>query len=218
MAHHYPPESIFSLKLKEMIGLNTNEDDIHKEFRAPRLAKDENDVERVMSVIKGRVNPIDWSEELVCISSGVTVSPEIKQDLPEAERVGDTLVTEFLKDRIVSNNASFFDPLPPQNLKTFKDTVQTKKIKVNGKEHILKADRKLFGRLAVIAQSKALNIREVLKYPLGPLPWPLACTDGPLAKTNKAKLAEVLERSTESAVDDPECTAGIFAWYSCYKL
>ena len=83
---------------------------------------------------------------------------------------------------------------------------KTKKIKVNGKEHTLKADRKLFGRLAVIA----LNMREVLTYPLGPLPWSLACTDGALAKTNKAKLAEVLERSTAPAVNDPECTAGIF--------
>ena len=43
----------FSLKLKEMIGLRTNENDIHKEFRAPSLAKDENDEERVMSVYKG---------------------------------------------------------------------------------------------------------------------------------------------------------------------
>ena len=105
---------------------------------------------------------------------------------------------------------SFFDPLPRQKLTTFKDAVKTKKVKVNGKEHILKADRKLFGRLAVIAQSRALNMRQVLKYPLGPLPWSLACTDGALAKTNKAKFAEVLERSTESAVDDPECTAWIF--------
>ena len=65
----------------------------------------------------------------------------------------------------------FFDPLPRENLKTFnKDPVKTKKIKVNGKEHILKADRKLFRKLAVIAQSRVLNMREVLKYPLGPLP------------------------------------------------
>ena len=151
-----------------MIGLNTNEDDIHKEFRTPRLAKDENHVERMISVIKDRVNPFDGPGKCVFISSGVTVSPEIKQDLPGAERAGDTLVTGFLKNRIVSNNVSFFDPLPRQNLKTVKDAVNTKKIKVNGKEHILKADRKLFGRLAVIAQSRALNMREVLKYPLGP--------------------------------------------------
>ena len=105
---------------------------------------------------------------------------------------------------------SFFNPLPRENSKTFRDAVQTKKIKSNGKEHMLKADRKLFGRLAVIAQNRALNIREVLKYPLGPLPWSLACTGGASAKTNKAQLAEVLERSTESVVDDPECTAWIF--------
>ena len=159
-----------------MKGFNTNEDDIRKEFRAPRLAKNENDIERVMSVTKGWVNPFDGPEELVCISSGVTVSPDIKQDLLGAERSGDTLVTEFLKDRIASNNVSFSDPPPRQNLKTFKDAVKTKKIKVNGKEHILKADRKLFGRLDVIAQSRALNRREVSKYPLVPLPWSLACT------------------------------------------
>ena len=97
-----------------------------------------------------------------------------------------------------------------QNLKTFKDAVKTKKIKVNGKEHIPEADRKRFGRLAVISQSRTLNMREVLKHPLGPLPCSLAFTDGALAKTNKAKLAEVLERSTKSAVDDPECIAWIF--------
>ena len=101
-------------------------------------------------------------------------------------------------------------PLPRQNLKTFKDAVKTKKIKVNGKEHILKTDRKIFGRLYVKAQSRALNMREILKYPLGPLPWSLACTDGTLAKTNKAKLAEVPEKSAESAVDDPECTTWTF--------
>ena len=63
----------FSLKPKEMIGLSISKVDIHKEFRAPRLAKDENDVERV--------NPFDGPQELVSILSGVIVSQEIKQIL-----------------------------------------------------------------------------------------------------------------------------------------
>ena len=96
-----------------MIGFNANENDIHKEFRAPRLAKDENDIERVMSVTKGWVNPFDGPEELVSISSGVTVSPEIKQDLLGAKRAGGT---EFLKDRIASNNVSFSGPPPTTKL------------------------------------------------------------------------------------------------------
>ena len=54
----------FSLKLKEIIiGFSTNEDDIHKEFRVPRLAKDGNDAERVMSIIKGWLNPFDGPED-----------------------------------------------------------------------------------------------------------------------------------------------------------
>ena len=131
MAHSAHERASFSLKLKEMIDLKTNEDDIHKEFRTPRLAKDENHVERIMSVIKGWVNPFDGPEELVCISSGVTVSPEIKQDLLGTERAGDTLVTEFFKDRIVSNNVTFFDPLPRHNLKTVKKPQNLKGLTVN---------------------------------------------------------------------------------------
>ena len=109
-------------------------------------------------------------------------------------------------------------PLPRQNLKTFKDAMKTKKIKVNGKEHILKTDRKIFGRLYVKAQSRALNMREILKYPLGPLPWSLACTDGTLAKTNKAKLAEVLEKVQSQQWMIQNVLHGLSMVWLCYKF
>lgn len=43
------------------------------------------------------------------------------------------------------------------------------------------------------AESRQLQMREVLSHPLGPLPWALANADGSLRKTNKATLARELE-------------------------
>ena len=77
------------------------------------------------------------------------------------------------------------------------------KIKVSEKEDILKADRNLFARMAVIAQTRSIDMQQVLKHPLGPLPWSLASTNGTIAKTMKSKLAELVEKSVESLDEEP---------------
>lgn len=46
--------------------------------------------------------------------------------------------------------------------------------------------------MVLIAQSRNLNMKEVLAYSLGPLPWELASYDGSMRKTNKAALAREL--------------------------
>ena len=72
-------------------------------------------------------------------------------------------------------------------LKTFTDL--NKKIKVEAsknREVALKAERRLFAQMIVIADCRNLQMSEVLAHPLGPLPWTLANPDGTLRKTNKA--------------------------------
>ena len=74
------------------------------------------------------------------------------------------------------------------------------------------ANRKLFGRLAVIAQSRLLNMQEVLQYTLGAVPWSLASLDGSLAKTAcKIKLTDSLEKEMPP-VDVKECSVWFFNW------
>ena len=70
-----------------------------------------------------------------------------------------------------------------------------KKKTVNGptKEIVLKADRRLFGNMVLIAQSRKLEMCDVLCHPLGPLSWALAIPDGTVKKTNKAVLSKHLE-------------------------
>ena len=48
----------------------------------------------------------------------------------------------------------------------------------------MKADRRLFGNMVLIDQSRKLEMRDVMSHPLGPLP----CEDGTMEKTNKAAL------------------------------
>ena len=48
--------------------------------------------------------------------------------------------------------------------------------------------------MAIIAQSRELDMKSVMCYELGPLPWSLATPDGFLRKTIKASLANNLEK------------------------
>ena len=48
-----------------------------------------------------------------------------------------------------------------------------------------------------------MNMQDVLKYPLGPLPWSLATPDGTPAKTTKATLLHILEGKAEAVKEVP---------------
>ena len=55
-----------------------------------------------------------------------------------------------------------------------------KKTKVPGKDVILKADRRLFGNVVLVASGRILDMREVLKHPSGLLLWSLSNCEGTL--------------------------------------
>ena len=64
---------------------------------------------------------------------------------------------------------------------------------------ILKADRSLFGRIIILGQNRKIEVRELLHYSLGPLPWALATPEGFPRKTNKATLATYLQKDIHLA-------------------
>ena len=55
-----------------------------------------------------------------------------------------------------------------------------------------------------------MDMHEVLSHSLGPVPWSLATTDGNLAKTQKSKLAEDLEKEVPPLDKDPESVVWVF--------
>ena len=122
---------------------------------------------------------------------------------------GEKAAKAFMEERLISNNTDFFEPIKRHAIKSFKDLAKTVKINIKGKEEILRADRSLFARMAVIAQTREMNMREVLSHPLGPLPWSLATINGSLAKTPKSKLVLVLEKDVAPLDEEPDATLWI---------
>ena len=85
----------------------------------------------------------------------------------------------------------FNDKLKKQKLKTFSALLKTKTL-VKGKdtETVLRADQNLFARMIIIAESHNLQMQDVLKHPLGPLPASLACNNGFPARPIRHSLAK----------------------------
>ena len=79
-------------------------------------------------------------------------------------------------------------------LKTFTDLKKQIKVEAsNNQEVVLKAKKRLFAQMTVIAECRNLQMSEVLAHPLGPFPWTLANPDGTLPKTSKDSLAKELQ-------------------------
>ena len=103
----------------------------------------------------------------------------------------------------------FHDSMKKANLKTFSNIKKKTSAAKSNKQVSLQADRNLFGCMILVAQSRDLQLKEVLGHPLGPLPWTLANTDGSLRKTNKAALARELEKNAMPAETIPQPSTSI---------
>jgi len=170
-----------------------------KDLQSSRIQRDEQDVKKVMATVTTWHNPFTHQANdkfLINISSGSVATESITSDLLTAYSQGEECFKEFTSERLQSSAKSFFDPIRKLNLNTFsslavKSTVSTKV----GKQVTLKADRNLLARMLTIAQvrSDSFNLRNVLKYSLGPIPYSLANVNGTLMKTTKSKLLELLE-------------------------
>ncbi len=100
------------------------------------------------------VNPFLQSDtdELCHIASGMTASKKVEEDLCTAHDKGKEAMTAFIRKRLTTNEISFHDPIPKLKLATF-DSMPVSSVKIGGKEVMLKADRDLFARLLVVAQT-----------------------------------------------------------------
>ena len=145
------------------------------------MSTDEKSVQAVLDVLSSWRNPFigDASDSLTNISSGITAPDEVAHDLCHAQEIGEQRLQQFMESCLLKCTTSFHDPLPNLKLKTIKCLVKASRMKVNGKEVLVRADRNFFfARLLVIAQSRAMDLCQVLKYSLGPVPWSLATQDG----------------------------------------
>ena len=169
-------------QLREMVGLGGSRLN-HPDLQQSRILKDEADFQSLVNLIED-----SWSDQdsLVSLATAAMPPMEIAHDLMNASKVGEEAFEAFRTRRLETNTIDFFATMKKQKLKTFID-VYTKKVTCKGKEIVLKADRNLFGHIIVVAQTRKLEMKKVISYPLGPIPLALANADGSLRKTDKAK-------------------------------
>ena len=113
---------------------------------------------------------------------------EIEKDLLQAHDLGERAYRCFSGEQRLECNppkAKFFDTMKKVDLKTFAHLSKNMEVqKGTTSEIIVRADRRLFAQMIVIAETRELTMSSVLSHPLGPFPWALAFPDGSLTKTN----------------------------------
>ena len=190
---------------RQEAGMIDDTSPAHKETKKARLQKDEADVQCLASTLENWCNPFSASSdgELVCLSSGQAAGDTLQADLSQAFTQGMAACQKFVEDRLVKKTTPFYDKLAKMGLLTFSSKATKRTVKTSTREVILKADKALFSRLIILAQSRQMNLAAMLEYPLGPLPWALATADGSLVKTNKAALLHLLESGTTTVDNIP---------------
>ena len=91
-------------------------------------------------------------------------------------------------------NASvdFFDPIKKNKSRTF-EAISSEPPKLSSAPKVLKADRKIYRRLLSAASSgREINLPNIMKHKLSPVPPSLASLDGQLHTTDKASLAHII--------------------------
>ena len=163
----------------------------NKDMRPSEIRRGEAKVEATVDAINNFVNPftISDNESLYCISSGAKVPDEIENDILNAERIGKLEKEKFIEERL-EKNERFFDPIKNPRLKTMGD--MCRRVKVTTKQNKvveLKQSGNIAFQLLVKTQNrgKFLDLQEVMKYQLTPVPSCIGTPDGYLGKTNKSK-------------------------------
>ena len=186
----------------------------HRDLRAAEINKGEQQVKAAMDAVDSFLNSFNITDKdgLYNLSSGSNMPNEIEKDILSAEKLGCKEKEKFIDERLKKND-KFFEPVKRLNLATMGNI--NKKIKVtNGKKKVVefKEHNNVAFQLLVKSQAlgKSLNLQEVMKFQLTPVPYCLGTSDGFLNKTNKAAGFNFLVKDLENeCYPDPQQTLTI---------
>ena len=204
--------SKFRKLLREHLTLTPNKVYVHKELAPARIKTDSKAVEQVVYNLTNVVtNPWSNDGDLINLSTGITATLDVREDLLKAREKGQAAMRSFVTSRCLSDpSKDFFDPLKKMNLKSFKSLKAVTKVRTKDILLPLQMDRALFSRMALLGQFRKINMKTVFTYPLGPLPWSLADPYGLPRKTCKSKLSQQLEKHVKVTETYPDKSTSIF--------
>ena len=115
---------------KSSIGMRDKENEVHADNTTSRISRDENDVNKVIQVIKGWCNPFEDVSEFACLSFGLTVDDDIVHGLLGAKDMGETAARDFINKKIVTIEVRFYEGSTKKRLKTFESASMERSVMV----------------------------------------------------------------------------------------
>ena len=152
-----------------------------------------------MEAINSFINPftIEDRDALYCLSSSAPVPSNVENDILMSDEIGKKAHKQFVLDRLIDKTVSFHAPVKKRNLKAVANQAKTSLVQGKARKNIeITAERNVLGQLVILALQHELSLECILSYPLSPVPWALATSDGAMIKTEKAKLMHFLDRRT----------------------
>ena len=148
----------------------------HPDLQGPRIRKDEADIKSLIDMVENNcLNTLSPDEsDLVSLSTGTMAPPAMVKHLLRAFGAGEYAYQTFKRTILDDEPPSvkFHDKMTKQRLNTF-STISTNTSRMKGQNMVLKADRNLFSQMILAAESRSVNMKDVLIHPLGPLSWAL---------------------------------------------
>ena len=177
---------------------------MRKDLDVTRIKTDEKAVVNVIKTIESMINPFEADQqELVYLVSGAVATPAIARDMKSMLKEGEFAAVMFMETHIVGQEPNIYCKIPKTKLQTFSDI--GKKVagkSKSGKLVTLRNSKALFAKMLLVAKSRQLEMKEVLKYSLRPFPCSLATNEGGLIKTVKSKLFNAIEGEVPDASSD----------------
>lgn len=153
------------------------------------------------------------SSNLIALATKDVAFRDIADNLLKAEERGIQTIIDFSKNRIKDQVVGFYEPIKKLKSKTFASMFKATVREKVSEQKVIKADRKLLQRLFNAASSgRSVQISEVLKHELSPVPLSLANANGKMNPSSKADLLPLLTTDLKVEItqelpktDNPTC-------------
>ncbi len=139
------------------------------------------------------------SMPLVSLATKDTATHDITTDLESAEERGKQNLVANVQQRLIEGTVKFHDTMKRHNSKTFAHLYKAHVSSTTKVQKTIKADRKLLQRLLnVVNAGRVINMLDILKHELSPVPLSLAKAGGDMNATPKAELLNILSANVDS--------------------
>ena len=162
----------------------------HKDLRPAEVKNREKMVNRATGAVKTFLNPFDVpdKQKLYCVSSGAPADVSVERDVLGAEQIGKDAKEKFIRDRLESKD-HFIEPIKWMHLKTMSSADKTTRVNTS-KNKIIEFKQQSTVMLNLLVRSQegaAIDIEDIMTYPLTHVPFCLGTADGFMTKTDKSK-------------------------------